>query len=125
MLGTESCLPCHPHALAPKECGQPATLVSLGWLLTGPGGNRGLSAGPQAAANEPLRRALPLGAAECGWFAGLFLWPQPLPHLPPSPYSAPGRPLSSFGGLRRSQRKRLITMYEPEPWEFVRMCDVG
>ena len=42
MLGTESCLPCHPHALAPKECGQPATLMSLGWLLTGPGGDRGV-----------------------------------------------------------------------------------
>lgn len=79
MLGTESCLPCHPHALAPKECGQPATLVCLGWLLTGPGGDGGLSGGPQAAANEPLRRALPLRAVECGWLAGLFLWPQAPP----------------------------------------------
>ena len=49
-------------------------------------------------------------------------------HPPPLPwhtYSAPPCPLLSFGGLRRWQRKRRIIMYEPEPWEFVRMCDVG
>lgn len=80
MLGTEStvsCLPCHPHA--PKECGQPATLVSLGWLLTGLG--TGVSAGPQAAASEPLRRA------PTAW--GCRVWPA---HLPVPPVPAPPAP---------------------------------
>lgn len=82
MLGTESTvsrLLCHPHALSPKECSQPATLVSLGWLLTGPG--TGVSAGPQAAASEPLRRA----PTTRGCRVWLARWPVPPAPAPPAP----------------------------------------
>lgn len=78
------------------------------------------SVGPEAAADEPLRGGTcSLGLLSVDSSPGLlFLRPQP-PPPPANLYSAPRHPLS-FGG----PRKCLVIMYEPEPREFVRTCDV-
>lgn len=113
--------PPHPHTLLLKECGQPATLVSLGWLLAGswvPGYLRASGCSKRALGGEHYSSGLPsvAGSLACSFQA---------PALPAPPALCTRASLSSFGGLRRRQRPPLYNyVYEPEPWEFGRECDV-